>query len=243
MVELPTQKSEIKEVDPKLLIIYGLPKCGKSTLTASLPNALHLQLDKRGADYISAMSYPINSLQDIANVDEAIKSGKYNYTFTIIDTVTELEDLVLPYAAQLYKSTIQGRNWTGTDVKTLPNGSGYLFLRQAFAEIINLISSWSPYTILLGHVKEKMIDKRGTEVSVVDLDLTGKLKSSVSGNADAIGYLYRKDNQTLISFNNSTESVVCGSRIRRLSNKTIPVIEEINGELQFNWSEIYTFLK
>lgn len=243
MIELPTQKSEIKELDPKRLIIYSLPKVGKTTATAALPNALHLLLDPRGADYVSAMSYPITTLQDIADVNEAMQSGKYKYTFTILDTVTELEDLVLPYAAQIYKNTAQGKNWTGSDIRTLPNGAGYQFLRMAFTEILDLICTWSQYTIILGHVKDKMIEKKGTEINVSELDLTGKIKSMVSANADAIGYLYRKGKETLLSFDNSSDNVICGSRIRRLANKTIPLITDVNDELKIDWSEIYTFLK
>ena len=37
---LPTVKTEIKSQDPKNLILFGLPKVGKTTALAELPNCL-----------------------------------------------------------------------------------------------------------------------------------------------------------------------------------------------------------
>mgnify|MGYP000473561686 CR=1 FL=1 len=42
----------------------------------------------------------------------------------------------------------------------------------------------SPKVILLGHVKDAMIDKSGTEVNSMDLDLTGKIKRILSSHTD-----------------------------------------------------------
>ena len=66
-------------------------------------------------------------------------SGKNPYRFIALDTTTELEDLILPYAKVLYNETVMGKNWKGTDVKELPNGSGYHYLRTAFFNIIKEI--------------------------------------------------------------------------------------------------------
>lgn len=246
MITLPTKRSEIQFVDPGLLLIYGPAKIGKTTITADLPNALHLNLEPRGTNYVNAMSYDINTMQDIVNVDEAMKSGQYKYDFVVVDTITQLEELCLPYAAKLYKSSAQGKNWDGTDVKTLASGSGYLWLRKAFVEILDVIKTWAPHIVLIGHLKDKIVDKRGTELSVSEIDLTGKIKNIVSADADAIGYVFRKDHETCISFNNSKDDVVCGSRIKHLANRVFTVAtsnpDDVTEDLIINWSEIYTFI-
>ena len=41
---------------------------------------------------------------------------------------------------------------------------------------------------------------KGKEVAVKDLDLTGKIKQITCANADAVGYIYRDDEKTMISF-------------------------------------------
>jgi hypothetical protein len=52
----------------------------------------------------------------------------------------------------------------------------YPWLRQAFDSVISYVKTLAPHIILVGHVKDVMLEKNGTEVSALDLDLTGKLK-------------------------------------------------------------------
>ena len=66
------------------------------------------------------------------------------------------------------------------------------------------------------------------EVATKDLDLTGKIKSITCANADAIGYIYREDEQTMISFN-SMDDVTAGSRCDHLKGQTMPL----------EWSNIF----
>ena len=73
-----------------------------------------------------------------------------------------------------------------------------------------------------------MLEKKGKEVAVKDLDLTGKIKSITCANADAIGYIYREDDETMVSFN-SMDDVTAGSRCRSLKGKAMPL----------EWSNIF----
>ena len=72
-----------------------------------------------------------------------------------------------------------------------------------------------------------------------NIDLTGKIKSLICANADAIGYLFRKGNKTILSFKTSDE-VSCGARPAHLKNEEI-VLAELNakGELKTHWDKIY----
>lgn len=46
--------------------------------------------------------------------------------------------------------------------------------------------------ILVAHVKDRQISIDGQEMSEMTLDLTGKLGDILCGEADAVGYVYRK---------------------------------------------------
>lgn len=46
--------------------------------------------------------------------------------------------------------------------------------------------------ILVAHTKDKQINFEGQEVNEMTLDLTGRLGDILCGEADAIGYVYRK---------------------------------------------------
>jgi hypothetical protein len=237
-IVLPTKKIKADRVNPKRLIIYSKPKTGKTSAFAGLENNLILDLEN-GADYVDALKIKINSLQELLDAGKAIKEAGKPYTYVTIDTVTALEDMVMPLAIKLYKQTSMGKNYDGDNVLSLPNGAGYLYLRQAFFQVLDFIDTLAPHIILSGHIKDKQVDDKGEMVMAANIDLTGKIKSLICANADAIGYMFRKGNQTILSFKTIGE-VTCGARPEHLRNEEI-VISEMNdkGELVIHWDKVY----
>ena len=237
-IVLPTKKVKAERVNPKRLIIYSKPKTGKTTAFAGLENNLLIDLEN-GADYVEALKVKITSLQELLEAGKAIKEAGKPYKYVTIDTVTALEDMVMPLAIKLYRATSMGKSYDGDNVLSLPNGAGYLYLRQAFFQVLDFIDTLAPHIILAGHIKDKQIDDKGEMVLAANIDLTGKIKSLICANADAIGYMYRKGNKTILSFKTS-EEVTCGARPKHLTNEEI-VVSELNekGELEFHWDKIY----
>jgi hypothetical protein len=237
-MELPKVKSEIERVNPKRLIIYSKPKSGKTTAFAGLDNNLILDFEN-GTEYVSALKVNISSLADIAEVGKAVIAAGKPYDVITVDTVTALEDMIMPRACQLYKMTAMGKSFTGNDVRTLPNGAGYLYIRNAFFEILGYIDTLADHIILSGHIKDKAVDDKGEMVLPANIDLTGKIKSLICANADAIGYLYRKGNQCILSFK-STDDVTCGARPLHLRNAEI-VLSELkeDGIMEYHWDKVY----
>src|SRR5574344_191763 len=136
--------------------------------------------------------------QAIRNKNKEV--GHNFYKHITIDNVTRLEEMSMQYAITLYKQTPMGKAYTGTDIRTLPNGSGYIYLRQAIRKVIDMFKDLCDEFILIGHTKETTINKEGEELSSMELDLVGKLSTIICGEADAVGYIYRKKNETHISF-------------------------------------------
>ena len=237
-IVLPTKKVKIERVNPKRLIIYSKPKTGKTTAFAGLEDNLIMDLENV-ADYVEALKVTITSLQELLETGKAIKEAGKPYKYVTIDTVTALEDMVMPLAIKLYRQTSMGKNYDGDNVLSLPNGAGYLYLRQAFFQVLDFIDTLAPHIILSGHIKDKQVDDKGEMVLAANIDLTGKIKSLICANADAIGYMYRKGNKTILSFK-TTEEVTCGARPEHLRNEEI-VVSELNekGELEFHWDKIY----
>ena len=235
---LPTKKVKVESVNPKRLIIYSKPKTGKTTAFAGLADNLILDLEN-GSNYVEALKLNVNSLQELLEAGKAIKEAGCPYKYVTIDTVTALEEMVAPLAIKLYKQTSMGKNYDGDNVLTLPNGAGYLYIRQAFFQVLDFIDTLAPHIILSGHIKDKAVDDKGEMVLAANIDLTGKIKSLICANADAIGYMFRKGNKTIVSFK-TNEEVTCGARPEHLRNAEI-VVSEMNekGELKFHWDKIY----
>jgi hypothetical protein len=237
-IVLPTKKVGPQRVNPKRLIIYSKPKTGKTSAFAGLDENLIIDLEN-GSDYVEALKIQVNSLQELLDAGKAIKAAGNPYKYVTIDTVTALEDMVGPLAIKLYRQTSMGKNYDGDNILSLPNGAGYLYLRQAFFQVLDFIDTLAPHIILAGHIKDKQVDDKGEMVLAANIDLTGKIKSLICANADAIGYMYRKGNKTILSFKTS-EEVTCGARPEHLRNEEI-VVSEMNekGELEFHWDKIY----
>lgn len=240
---LPTGKIKATSVNPKFLILYGRPKAGKTSALAQLENNLIVDLEG-GATFIDAMSVQARSVSDLGQIASAIRAknketGHNFYTHITIDNATRLEEICLPYAKTLYMQTPVGKNYKGDDVRTLPNGSGYMYLRNAVRRVIDMFRELCDEFVLVGHVKDVQIEQNGEELSEMALDLVGKLSSIVCGEADAVGYVYRKGNQTHISFKGG-DGTIKEARAPHLRGKDIVIAEgNDNGEITTYWSNIY----
>lgn len=198
----------------------------KSTIVAALEDNLIIDLEN-GYQALSAMVVQARTYKDLVEIAEALKAkkkelGRFPYKYLTIDNATRLEEIGLKYAAKLYKATPQGKKWDGDDVRTLPNGSGYMYLRIAVKKIIVLFRNLCDTLILVAHVKDRMINVDGKEMNEMTIDLTGKLGDIICGEADAIGYVYRHKNETHISFEGG-DNIICEARADHLRGKNIIV--------------------
>ena len=240
-IKLPTKKVASTVKNPRLMILYSPPKTGKTTLLSKLDDCLIIDLEQ-GSSYVDALKLEANNLEELQNIGAAVMKAGRPYKYVAIDTVTKLEELCLPLAKKMYKESPMGKNFDGGSVLELPNGAGYLWLRRAFTEWLSKLKKLADHIILVGHLKDKFIEKKGKEVQAKDLDLTGKLKAITCSDADAIGYLHRgADNELIINFQSSDE-VTCGARPPHLKGQMITVAEydaEKNDLKNVAWDKIY----
>jgi hypothetical protein len=246
---LPTKKTKIVSQDPRNLIIFSNPKAGKSSSISQLPDTLILDLED-GYKYLNnCYVQQIETVQDLYNVAKDLRTEKHNFKFVAIDTVTKLEEVALSLAKKLYMDTPMGKNFDGDNVLKLPQGAGHLYLREAMQKIISWFEIPGINLILVGHVKDKSLTEGGTELTVKNLDLAGKISTILSAKSDAIAYLYR-DTETgdLMANFGDMNSVLTGARMPHLAGKTIQLAERImndKGEWEIitHWDRIFPSLK
>lgn len=242
-INLPKDKIPAETQDPKYLILFGLPKVGKTTVLSTLDNNLILDFEN-GSTYVDALKIKIDNLQTLKEVIKAIKEAGRPYRYITIDTITAVEEIAKPVAMNLYKnSPIYSDKYANvSDITRLPNGSGYTFLRQAVEAIVDLVASAADNIIICGHVKDASLNDN-LDGSVKDLDLTGKLKRILSARSDAIGFVHRDDDSNLcINFGQDGE-ILTGARPQHLANKDIIVAERNeDGTFTSHWERIYPSL-
>lgn len=264
MIELPTKRSEATSYNPKLMIIYGKPKAGKSSLAAALDDNLIIDLED-GYRALSVMKVQARTAQDLEDIKTAILAKgkelkKAPYKFITIDNASRLEEMSTSVANNLYRNTPMGQSWgylkdsngaiikdkagkpivdPKADVRMLPNGSGYLYLRQAFRKLIDMFKPLCETLILICHIKDKQIKKNGEELSTMEVNLAGKAGDIVCGEADAVGYLYREDNKTYLSFVAGEDALKEARPLHLRGKKFIVAESDKDNNVTFNAKQLF----
>lgn len=265
MIELPTERSVVDNYNPKMLVIFGKPKSGKSSFVAAIDDNLIIDLED-GYRALSVMKVQARTAKDMQDIRNAILAKgkelkKAPYRFITIDNATRLEEMSVPLAAELYRATPMGSAWglakdakgmpikdpkTGkpmldpkADVRQLANGAGWLYMRKAVRQLVDMFKPLCESLILVCHVKDKQVNKNGQEMSEMAVDLAGKSADLICGEADAVGYLYREGNKTFLSFEGG-DNTIREARPLHLRGKKILIAEsnEIN-EVTFDTSKVF----
>lgn len=254
---LPTAAVPRKTNSPENVVIYSKPKGGKTTIATELEDYLLIDLEQ-GSNKVDAVKIQANNLNELAAWISKIKAANaksergYAYKYLVVDTATELESWCEWDATITYMKTPMGKKFNRVlnaadkvvvdengkekllprskwlSVLTLPKGAGYLYLRNSYKKWINQLMELAPHVIFYAHVKDSTIDKKGKEVAVKDLDLTGKIKQITAQKADAIGYAFWEDGELMISFS-TRDGVEASSRCEHLKDKVLP----------FKWENIF----
>ena len=241
---LPTKPIPATSTNPKYLVLYGLPKAGKTSALAQLENNLIIDLEG-GSQFIDALAVQARTINDLGEIAQAIRAkneevGHNFYKHITIDNATRLEDICMSYACTLYRKTELGKNWKGDDVTTLARGAGYKYLRDAVKKVIDMFKDLCDEFILVGHVKDSITDKDGEEVNAKEIDLVGKLGKIICGMADAVGYVYRKDNETHISFKSGGDGTIMEARARHIAGRDIVIATgNEDGSITTYWNRVY----
>lgn len=235
--------------DPRLMIIFSKPKQGKTTSLSLLPNNLILDLEE-GSDHVGGLTMKANSFKELVEIKNAMIEQEIVYDYITIDTTTALEDYACDLAKIMYQNTPMGKDWgkpdkngkikSGQDhILKLPNGAGYLYLRDAFQAIVKGFKPFAKKCVILsGHVNDKLVNKNGEEVTEMQLDLAGKLARIMYSKADAVGLLYRKDNKVFLNFNGGGDAII-EARTEHLAGKEILLTEKVEGKIIANWDKVF----
>ena len=93
--------------------------------------------------------------------------------------------------------------------------------------------------ILVGHVKDIQIEQNGEELSQMALDLVGKLGTIICGESDAVGLVYRKGNETHVSFVGG-DGTTKEARAPHLRGKDIIIATgNDDGTITTYWDKVY----
>lgn len=240
---LPMKKIKASAIDPRNLVIFGMPKIGKTTILSTLENCLILDFEL-GTDYVDALKIQVKDFTHLMNILKEIKAQGCPYDFIAVDTISSMADFLKPKALQMYKESPQGKAFEGEDVLQAAHGAGYGVLKTVIDKVLELIHSVTTHVIIAGHIKVSASDDGDAGDAVKTLDLPGNAKRGLARNSDAIALLYRDEDSNLC-FNFESTGAECGARPQHLANKRI-VVAEYNAEDETftpHWERIYQTLQ
>lgn len=262
-IVLPTERRKAVNYNPKLLVLFGKPKSGKSSAVASLDDNLIVDLED-GYRALEVMVLQARSVRDMYEIRNALhnkylETGKFPYRYITVDNATRLEEIALPLAADYYRNTPMGQAWgykkdslgmnilkdgkpvpdPKADVRMLTKGAGYLYLRNAVKTLVRLYQPYCETLILICHTKDSQITTDEGENVIMSVDLAGKLSDIICGEADAVGYVYRAENKTVVSFDGGEGSVREARPLHMRGRKFVVGESDENNVLTMNLSKIF----
>jgi AAA domain len=234
---LPQKASKPEAVNLRTMIISGLPKSGKTTAVAKLPNSLIIDTEN-GTDFVECMKLkfpegvgPVGKFKWLREVAAKIKEEGRPYDYVIVDTLSELDVLAEWEGTWKYMNSMQGkafnRDGNGNHLKpsdpnyesvlTLGQGYGYRYTREAILGIFDTLKDLGKIcTIFICHVADKMISKGASEeVMVKDLALVGKTRDILPRTVDATATVWNDEGKMMISFKGN-ERKIGGVRAKHL---------------------------
>lgn len=92
--------------------------------------------------------------------------------------------------------------------------------------------------ILVAHVKDKQTRKM-VRKCLKSVDLVGKLGDIICGEADAIGYIYREKNNTIISFEGGDNTIREARPLHLRGKKIVVATSDEDNNIKVDMSKIF----
>ena len=205
-------------VNPKILLLYGPPKVGKTTVLSQLNDCLVIDTEE-GSHMLEGYFHGVDNKEKLLEFYKDASEG-HDYKVFALDTI----DKVVEWTTKEVVSECQV-----DDIADLPYGKGYGMVRERTMNNIRKLQSLCPQTIIVGHRKTAAAVDNSTAVDPETLDLSGKLRNQIMAQSDAIGYMFRDDEDKLMVSFKAAHAVEAGSRCEHLKGKVFP----------FDWKKIY----
>jgi len=216
---LKVAKRKAVSQNPSTLLMYGPPKIGKTTMLSSLDNCLIIDTES-GSNMIEGHILNANNRKELIDILKQAREG-HEFKYIAIDTI----DKVVQWAeaAVCEENSVQA-------LADLPFGKGWGLARDKVMNTIHAFKDVCDHLIIVGHRKTaKAVVEGQATVEPESLDITGRLKNMIMSDSDAIGYVFRDEDEKLMISFKSDDALEAGSRSPHLRGKILP----------FDWKNIY----
>lgn len=200
-----------RDLREKIVVIYGEPKVGKTTIASQFPNTLLLAFEKGYNALSGVMALNVTKWSEFKKALKQLenKAVQEKYQTIIVDTVD------LAYAS-CEKFIIQRE---GVDkIGDIPYGAGYKMVRDEFDTSLRSIPMLGFGLVMISHAQiTTQTLEDGTEYSKTMPTLAKQPRQVVLSMADIIGYaksIEREGESKTVLFLRGTPQFEAGSRFK-----------------------------
>lgn len=199
-------------------IFVGNPKSGKTTLSASIPGAIVLELERGGADHVAGWIQDVNNMAEFRQAFKAAMSEPAAKAI-VIDSIDVVSDWLEQEVAEQFGLTEVGERKEGV------NGFDvWKELKRRVEGMVDAFKRSKKLVVLLAHCREPKVDGEGRVLTPAGINMPGKIGGYVAAQADAIGYTFKRQagngTQYVITFQGGPLGV-WGSRLPEVEDKTV----------------------
>ena len=214
---LKKTKRKPVSINPGILLLYGAPKVGKTTMLSKLDDCLIIDTEQ-GGNMLEGYFQTVDSKDELLQFYADAANG-HEYKYFALDTIDKIVT---------WTEKDVCREYDIESINDLPFGKGFGLVRERVMNNIKKLASLCDHLILVGHRKTASPIDNSTAIEPESLDISGKLKNMIMAQADGIGYMFREEDKLMVSFE-SGKALEAGSRCEHLRGKTFP----------FDWTKIY----
>jgi hypothetical protein len=167
-----TKKRDLRDFT---ILLYGLPKIGKSTACSRIEDALFIpteaglkSLEVYATDQVTSWTHFLEIAAEVAKNNKKFKT-------LVIDTVSNLYQMCEDYVVHREGCT---------HVSKVPDKAGYGMVRIEFKRAITKLAALGTGLVLIGHSKEETIKTRTSEYTKSMLDMSDKARVALVGEMD-----------------------------------------------------------
>lgn len=202
----------------KFLLVYGLPKVGKTTLLSKLPHSLILAFEAGTNALNNAYVQPIKKWTDAKSVLRELRKDEVQEKFHFIgvDTADIAWNLCEKYICQ--QNQVQ-------NLGDIPWGKGYALCKQEFEDYFREIAQLGYGICFVSHSTEKtMKDEKGNDYTSLAPALPSRPYDIINKMVDIIGYIravknYDTGETKTFIFLRGDDRFVAGSRFKYIEPK------------------------
>ena len=173
-------------------------------------------------------------------------AGKPIAEYLAHDDLGVIEDWVFDLALRAFLATPVGKTKLGeglarvTDLPGQAGSPGWAFVWEEFDRMLWRIRRASHKSVVIAHMKDKVVNKETGEVADTDIDLSGKMRKILLREASATGFMFRDRASNLVVSFKSATNVNVGAWCRHLVGQEV-MLGKLDGERRtvYDWSTIY----